>query len=203
MLRSLTIKNLALFKSQEIEFDRGLNIILGETGAGKSLIFDALFFVLSIKTDKSLLRTGEDTMRVDAVFSPLSQSVHEILAQNDLDDEELIVSRVLHSDGRTTSKVNCSPCPQAVIKSLAAELVDSFMQHESMEILKSKNHLMFIDRFCEFGDLKQRLAQQLDEIKNIDTRIKELGGDEKQRADKKDMLAFQIAEIEKANLKNR
>lgn len=201
MLRSLTIKNLALFKSQEIEFDRGLNIILGETGAGKSLIFDALFFVLSIKTDKSLLRTGEDTMRVDAVFSPLSQSVHEILAQNDLDDEELIVSRVLHSDGRTTSKVNGSPCPQAVIKALAAELVDSFMQHESMEILKSKNHLMFIDRFCEFGDLKQRLAQQLDEIKNIDARIKELGGDEKQRADKKDMLAFQIAEIEKANLK--
>lgn len=201
MLRSLTIKNLALFKSQEIEFDRGLNIILGETGAGKSLIFDALFFVLSIKTDKSLLRTGEDTMRVDAVFSPLSQSVHEILAQNDLDDEELIVSRVLHSDGRTTSKVNGSPCPQAVIKALAAELVDSFMQHESMEILKSKNHLMFLDRFCEFGDLKQRLAQQLDEIKNIDARIKELGGDEKQRADKKDMLAFQIAEIEKANLK--
>lgn len=201
MLRSLTIKNLALFKSQEIEFDRGLNIILGETGAGKSLIFDALFFVLSIKTDKSLLRTGEDTMRVDAVFSPLSQSVHEILAQNDLDDEELIVSRVLHSDGRTTSKVNGSPCPQAVIKALAAELVDSFMQHESMEILKSKNHLMFLDRFCEFGDLKERLAQQLDEIKNIDARIKELGGDEKQRADKKDMLAFQIAEIEKANLK--
>lgn len=201
MLRSLTIKNLALFKSQEIEFDRGLNIILGETGAGKSLIFDALFFVLSIKTDKSLLRTGEDTMRVDAVFSPLSQSVHEILAQNDLDDDELIVSRVLHSDGRTTSKVNGSPCPQAVIKALAAELVDSFMQHESMEILKSKNHLMFLDRFCEFGDLKQRLAQQLDEIKNIDARIKELGGDEKQRADKKDMLAFQIAEIEKANLK--
>lgn len=201
MLRSLTIKNLALFKSQEIEFDRGLNIILGETGAGKSLIFDALFFVLSIKTDKSLLRTGEDTMRVDAVFSPLSQSVHEILAQNDLDDEELIVSRVLHSDGRTTSKVNGSPCPQAVIKALAAELVDSFMQHESMEILKSKNHLMFLDRFCEFGDLKQRLAQQLDEIKNIDARIKELGGDEKQRADKKDMLAFQIAEIEKVNLK--
>lgn len=201
MLRSLTIKNLALFKSQEIEFNRGLNIILGETGAGKSLIFDALFFVLSIKTDKTLLRTGEDTMRVDAVFQPLSNKVHEILKQNDLDDDELIVTRVLYNDGRTSSKVNGSPCPQSLIKSLASELVDSFMQHESMEILKSKNHLTYLDRFCEFGNLKELLSQQIENLKQIENQINSLGGDEKQRADKKDMLEYQIAEIEKADLK--
>ena len=68
MLKSLSIKNFALFENQEIEFNKGLNIILGETGAGKSLIFDALFFVLSFKTDRSLLRTGAEQMRVDAEF---------------------------------------------------------------------------------------------------------------------------------------
>ncbi len=201
MLRSLTIKNLALFKSQEIEFDRGLNVILGETGAGKSLIFDALFFVLSVKTDKSLLRTGEDVMRVDAVFQPLSSAVHEILQQNDLDDNELIISRTLHADGRSSSKVNGSPCPQSMIKNLSAALVDSFTQHENMDILKSKNHLMLLDRFCDFGDLKTLLARKFEEIKDVQKRIAALGGDAAQREDKKDMLNYQIAEIENAKLK--
>ena len=201
MLRSLTIKNLALFKSQEIEFDRGLNIILGETGAGKSLIFDALFFVLSIKTDKLLLRTGEESMRVDAVFEPISENVRQILKENDLDDEELVLSRVLHADGRTSSKVNGSPCAQSVIKKLASELVDSFMQHESMEILKSKNHLQYLDRFCDFGSLKEQLAELLSQLKDAQNRINSLGGDEAERERKRDFLSYQIKEIENANLK--
>lgn len=201
MLRSLTIKNLALFKSQEIEFDRGLNIILGETGAGKSLIFDALFFVLSIKTDKLLLRTGEESMRVDAVFEPISENVRQILKENDLDDEELVLSRVLHADGRTSSKVNGSPCAQSVIKKLASELVDSFMQHESMEILKSKNHLQYLDRFCDFGSLKEQLAELLSQLKDTQNRINSLGGDEAERERKRDFLSYQIKEIENSNLK--
>ena len=132
MLKSLSIKNLALIEKQEIEFDQGLNIILGETGAGKSLIFDALFFVLSLKTDKTLLRTGSELMRVDAQFYPLSQSVKEILASLEIEDDELILSRSLHADGRSSIKINGLPCAQSMAKRLAAELVDSFMQHEGM-----------------------------------------------------------------------
>lgn len=201
MLRSLSIKNLALIEKQEIEFDRGLNIILGETGAGKSLIFDALFFVLSLKTDKTLLRTGSEQMRVDAEFYPLSQSVKEILRELEIDEDELIFSRVLHFDGRSSIKINGVPCSQMTAKRLAAELVDSFMQHEGMEILKSKNHLSYLDKFCDFGDLKVRLCDLLTEKKNILSSISSLGGSEEDRMRKKDILTYQIDEIEKADVK--
>ena len=202
MLRSLSIKNLALIKSQEIEFGKGLNIILGETGAGKSLIFDALFFVLSIKTDKSLLRSGEENMRIDAEFSPLSKDVHDFLEEMELDDEELIISRTLHADGRTSTKVNGSPCPQAAMKKLAAMLVDSLMQHESTEILKSKNHLSYLDKFCEFADEKEKLSEKLAELKELKAKVKSLGGSEEERERRKDILLYQIEEIEKADVKS-
>lgn len=201
MLKSLSIKNLALIEKQEIEFDQGLNIILGETGAGKSLIFDALFFVLSLKTDKTLLRTGSELMRVDAQFYPLSQSVKEILASLEIEDDELILSRSLHADGRSSIKINGLPCAQSTAKRLAAELVDSFMQHEGMEILKSKNHLSYLDKFCEFGDLKNKLAVLLSEKKDICSSISSLGGSDEDRLRRKDILTYQIDEIEKADVK--
>lgn len=201
MLKSLSIKNLALIEKQEIEFDQGLNIILGETGAGKSLIFDALFFVLSLKTDKTLLRTGSELMRVDAQFYPLSQFVKEILASLEIEDDELILSRSLHADGRSSIKINGLPCAQSTAKRLAAELVDSFMQHEGMEILKSKNHLSYLDKFCEFGDLKNKLAALLSEKKDICTSISSLGGSDEDRLRRKDILTYQIDEIEKADVK--
>lgn len=201
MLKSLSIKNLALIEKQEIEFDQGLNIILGETGAGKSLIFDALFFVLSLKTDKTLLRTGSELMRVDAQFYPLSQSVKEILASLEIEDDELILSRSLHADGRSSIKINGLPCAQSTAKRLAAELVDSFMQHEGMEILKSKNHLSYLDKFCEFGDLKNKLTVLLSEKKDICSSISSLGGSDEDRLRRKDILTYQIDEIEKADVK--
>lgn len=201
MLRTLSIKNLALIKSQEIEFDKGLNIILGETGAGKSLIFDALFFVLSIRTDKSLLRTGEESMRVDAEFSPLSEEVKNLLRELELEDDELIISRILHSDGRTSTKLNGSPCPQAVVKKLGAMLVDSLMQHESVDILKSKNHLSYLDKFCRFEGEKEELGAKLCDLKELRSRVSALGGSEEERERRKDILLYQISEIEKAEIR--
>lgn len=201
MLRVLSIKNLALIKSQEIEFDKGLNIILGETGAGKSLLFDALFFVLSIKTDKSLLRTGEESMRVDAEFSPLSEEVKAVLRELELEDDELIISRTLHSDGRTSTKVNGSPCPQSIVKKLGTLLVDSLMQHESVEILKSKNHLSYLDKFCKFSGEKEQLSSKLADLKELKSRVSALGGSEEERERRKDILLYHISEIEKADIK--
>ncbi len=201
MLKSLSIKNLALIKSQDIEFSKGLNIILGETGAGKSLVFNALEFVLSLKTDKMLIRSGEQSMRVDAEFEPVSNLVHEILNEIEADDESLIISRTLQSDGRSTSRVNGVMCPQTTIKRLAEGLVDSFMQHENMEILKSKNHLSYLDKFCDISQEKIDLKEILDEIKQIKSKISSVGGSERERQSRRDYLEFQISEIEKADLK--
>ncbi len=201
MLKSLSIKNFALFENQEIEFNKGLNIILGETGAGKSLIFDALFFVLSFKTDRSLLRTGAEQMRVDAEFYPISKNVHQVLAEMDADDENLIISRIMYVDGRTSIKVNGALCPQSMLKKISGQLIDSLMQNENVDLLKNKNHLLYLDRFCNFGNLKNQLGMLISEKKEIEKKIEELGGDEAERERKKDLLNYQIEEIEKANLK--
>lgn len=201
MLSSLNIKNLALFENQEIEFGRGLNIILGETGAGKSLIFDALFFVMSLKTDKSLISSGAESVRVDATFSPISKQVQDILKELELDFDELIVSRIMHTDGRTSTKINGSPCTQSVIKRISAEIIDSLMQHESMEMLKNKNHIIFLDKFSDVEDLKSSLSKLLEQKKILKKQIESLGGSDEQRARRLDILDFQINEIENADLK--
>ena len=201
MLRSLSLHNLALFKKQEIEFSENLNVILGETGAGKSLIFDALNFVLSFKTDKTLLRSGEESMRVDAVFQPVSETVKQLLKEAEIDDEgELIVSRTLHSDGRTSSRVNGMAVSQSFVKALASELVDTFLQHENLQILKSKNHISFLDKFCDFGTLKSELSKLIDQQKQAQAKLNSIGGSEQMRLQRKDILEYQIRELTEADL---
>ena len=161
MLKSLSIKNLALIKSEEIEFHDGLNILLGETGSGKSLIFDAIMFVTNQKSDKTLLRNGEQSMKVDALFSSLSDATVDVLKSYDLDTDELLISRTLQSDGKTNFRVNGEIVTGAMVKTLAKTLLDFMVQHESVEILKTKNHLLMLDKFGgkEIEDLKSELAK--------------------------------------------
>ena len=100
MLQSLSIKNVALIKEIEIDFGKGFNVLVGETGAGKSIIFDSLNFVLGSKADKTLIRYGENLMKVDAIFSFIGQNVKDFLFENDLleDDGEVMLSRTLFDD---------------------------------------------------------------------------------------------------------
>ena len=111
MLELLSIKNVALIKDLTIEFGKGFNVLMGETGAGKSIIFDSLNFVLGAKVDKSLLRTGESQMKVDAVFSSLNTQTKDFLIDHGLleEDEEcqqLLLSRVFNADGKSTIRIN-------------------------------------------------------------------------------------------------
>ena len=203
MLQTVSIKNLALIKSENIEFNKGLNIILGETGAGKSLIFEALSFVLGLKTDKTLLRTGEESMRVDALFVDLPQSVKEELENMEIEfEEELLLSRTLSSEGRSSIKINGNIATLASLKNLSKLLVDTLVQHESLELLKTKNHLIMLDGYCgeKIVALKDKLGGFLSEISNLEKRIDALGGDKEERERRKDILLYQIEEIEKANL---
>ena len=128
MLQTLSIKNLALIKSENIEFNKGLNIILGETGAGKSLIFEALSFVLGLKTDKALLRTGEQNMKVDALFVDLPQRLKDELENLEIEfDEELLLSRTLTSEGRSSVKINGNIATISTLKSISNMLVDTLV----------------------------------------------------------------------------
>ena len=103
MLSSLTLNNVALIKKQNIDFENGFNCLLGQSGAGKSIVIDALSFVLGAKADKNLVRTGEQNMRVDAVFSNISNEEREILSELEIDcDDDLIITRSLSVDGKSS-----------------------------------------------------------------------------------------------------
>ena len=202
MLQSLSIKNVALITKLDIEFGKGLNILLGETGAGKSIIFDALNFVLGDKADKTLIRYGENEMRVDAVFSGLSTTTINQLSDLGFEGEEIVLSRTLSNEGKTSIRINGIPTIQGVLKEVGKVLVDSYSQHESIELLKTKNHLAMLDKFGgkEIDKIKEEVKEKFDILKEINNKINSLGGDEYDRERKKSLLEFQIKEISDANL---
>ena len=202
MLESLSIKNLALIKDQTIEFKKGLNVILGETGSGKSLIFDAINFVTGLKTDRSLLRTGESIMKVEALFSDLSSFAKQSLKDYDIICDEILLSRTLNEEGKSSFRINGQPVVAGMVKAISKTLLDSLQQHEGMELLKSKNHLNLLDKFGgdEINDLKINLAQAYTLKKEIEKNILSLGGSDAERDRLKELLAFQIGEIEKCDL---
>lgn len=202
MLQTLFIKNVALISSLTIDFGRGLNILLGETGAGKSIIFDALNFVLGEKADKTLIRSGEDMMRVDAVFSSLNAQASAQLEELGFSDEELALSRTYSLDGKSVIRVNGVPTSQSVLKEIGSILVNSYSQHESVDLLKVKNHLSMLDKFGgnDIKNLKDIVKEEYQELSEIEKKIKSLGGDDFERERTKSLLAYQIKEIEDARL---
>ncbi len=202
MLQTLFIKNVALISSLTIDFGRGLNILLGETGAGKSIIFDALNFVLGEKADKTLIRSGEDMMRVDAVFSSLNAQASAQLEELGFSDEELALSRTYSLDGKSVIRVNGVPTSQSVLKEIGSILVNSYSQHESVDLLKVKNHLSMLDKFGgnDIKNLKDIVKEEYQALSEVEKKIKSLGGDDFERERTKSLLAYQIKEIEDARL---
>lgn len=202
MLQTLFIKNVALISSLTIDFGRGLNILLGETGAGKSIIFDALNFVLGEKADKTLIRSGEDMMRVDAVFSSLNAQASAQLEELGFSDEELALSRTYSLDGKSVIRVNGVPTSQSVLKEIGSILVNSYSQHESVDLLKVKNHLSMLDKFGgnDIKNLKDIVKEEYQALSEIEKKIKSLGGDDFEKERTKSLLAYQIKEIEDARL---
>lgn len=202
MLQSLSIKNVAVISSIDIEFGKGLNILLGETGAGKSIIFDALNFVLGAKADKTLIRSGENEMRVDAVFTNLSASVQSILSGLGFEGEEIGLSRTLNIEGRSSIRINGLPVVLSLLKEVGDLLVDSYSQHESVQLLKSKNHLMMLDKFGgdEVYKIKEEIKIKHESLSELNKKLSSLGGDEFERERRKSLLEYQIKEIENLNL---
>lgn len=203
MLQTLSIKNVALISSLSIDFGRHFNVLLGETGAGKSIIFDALNFVLGAKIDKTLLRSGESTMRVDAVFTNLKESTLELLKEFGIEEDEIVLTRTYSQDGKSSIRINGLPSTQSVLKNVGDIIVNSYSQHESVDMLKTKNHLIMLDKYGneKIKPLKEKLQSEYHTFKDIENKIKSLGGNDFERERTKSLLLYQIKEIEDANLK--
>lgn len=204
MLQSLIIKNFALIANQTIDFKKGFNVLVGETGAGKSLILDALGFVLGDKANKLNLRYGENKMFVQAVFDNVSQGVKNLLQENGIDvDDSLIFSRSYTLDGRNECRINSIVVPTNVVKNVSSLIVDVYAQNENIELLKVKNHLSILDEYAsaKLTSLKNDIEKDMIEFNNVKTQMQKIGGDKQNRERELELLEYQIKDIENAELK--
>ena len=205
MIKTLEIKNVALIDGAIIEFDGGLNVLSGETGSGKSVIIDAINFVLGAKADKTMIRYGETECAVTAVFSvDDNKSVAEALKNLDVEfDDEIIITRKFNVEGKSTIRVNGSPFSASMLKSITGFLIDVHGQSEHYSLLKPAEQLKTLDKFCrgELESLKKQCADICSQLKKTDESLAQFGGNERDRAIRADVLKFQIDEIRSADLK--
>ena len=206
MLKSLTVWNFALLEHVQVEFQSGLNILTGETGAGKSILIDSLGAVLGARMSADMVRSGCDWLRVEAVFSLEDESLglHELLTQQAIDDsdKELIITRQLTRAGRSTALVNGCHVTLAILRQIGAYLVDIHGQNENLALLKEENQFHLLDGYDP--DVAEALAAYTCSYR--EWREKKKAYDEKQQASREyaqrlDMLHWQDKEISEANLK--
>lgn len=204
MLQYLHVKNLALIDEIEVEFGRGLNILTGETGAGKSIILGSVGLALGGRYTKDILREGTRYGLVELTFSVENKRQTEQLKALDIYPEEGFVTlqrRLM--EGRSVSKINGETVQMATLKEVSAILIDIHGQHEHQSLLYKKNHLQIVDAFAgkEAGEHKQKVADAYQEYKAKVKELKEASTDEAERAKELAFLHFEVDEIEQADLK--
>lgn len=203
MLSNLYIENMAVIEKSFIEFDNGLNVFTGETGAGKSIVIDAINAVIGQKISKDVVRTGSNKAVVTATFINLSENIKSVLSENgfDCEDDEIVIQREIRSDGRTTARISSRPVSVSVLKSIGSELVNIHGQHDTQVLLHPDKHIDIIDAFAgleyELGKFKNMYQQYL----NLKSKYLSINNDEVQKAQRIDILSYQIDEIESADLK--
>ncbi len=204
MLQQLYIKNVALINEALIEFDKGLNILSGETGAGKSIVIGSLAFVLGARATKDFIKKGEDYAMVEALLILKSENIKNEIRELGVDIDEdscVLIARTFNKSGRNTCKVNGRPATLGMIKEICEKLIDIHGQHEHQSLLNPSKHILLLDRFCE-NDLlepKKNLTDLIKEYRSILKKISDLSMG-KDREDLIDFFNYQITEIEKASL---
>ncbi|MFI3250788.1 MAG: AAA family ATPase, partial [Eubacteriales bacterium] len=199
MLTLLHIENIALIEEIDITFHNGFNVLTGETGAGKSIVVDAISAVLGERTSRDLIRTGCKSALVSASFE-------ENLPQNwceengFADAEELILQRELHPEGKNTCRVNGKPITVAQLKELGKQLLNIHGQHDGQQLLDPLCHLGYLDRFGKTDGMLADYLAQYQKLLAIHAERASLKLDESEKARRVDSLTFQISELERADL---
>lgn len=206
MLEHLHIKNVALIKESEISFGEGLNILTGETGAGKSMVIDSLQFALGGRAGKDFLRHGEKQASVEALFAMQSEALQEKLEESGIQPEEdgsVLITRTLSEAGKSVCRVNGSTVTVGMLREIAEDLIDIYGQHEHQSLLNPSRHIRLLDRFCGagFGDAMEEYKKSYHALKELEKQLQSLMGDESQREQRMDILQFQKEELEAGELR--
>jgi DNA repair protein RecN (Recombination protein N) len=204
MLVTLRVKNFAIVENVKVDLASGLNVITGETGAGKSILAGALGLVLGERADKTMIRAGETKCGVEAVFQLAdSAGVDEILEDLGLEPCEngnLVIRRIVASEGSGKNLVNDSPVTVQTLKRLGDMLVDMHGPHDHQSLLHQENQIDLLDSYGHLWGLRDAYENSYNRMQELSERIAELDCDEQQVAEQIDFLSFQIKEIEEANL---
>ncbi len=209
MLVRLEIRDFAVISNIVFEPGKGLNVISGETGAGKSLIVDAIGLIMGAKASRNLIRTGSPSAFAEAVFdcSDLNDDeFRKILSDNGIEDDDgmLIVSRTVYDSGKSVARVNGTGVTNAVLKDISAMLVDIHGQHDTQAIFDESTHVKLLDRFAgeKCVKLHKEYVKSLQEFKDLVIRIKEISSSPDYLERRRDYLEFAVNEIESAGFKD-
>lgn len=208
MILALSIKNIALIEEAEIKFEDGLNILTGETGAGKSIVIDSMMLLLGGRANKDIIRNGTQKATVEGIFLINSHRnlIHNILDEAGIEYEEddtLIISRDITENGRNYCRVNGRIVPLSFLNKLGTYLVDILGQHEHQFLLDNSKHMSILDNFQDkdFFRIKNMIKDLLEKYNSLNNKLKEFNLDDKEKISRIDLLKYQINEIESANIK--
>ncbi|KYH29826.1 MULTISPECIES: DNA repair protein RecN [Clostridium] len=204
MLLQLNIKNFALIEDLTINFEKGFNVLTGETGAGKSILIDAINYVLGGKFNKSLIRTGENRTFVEAIFDILNSNTKKIMNEMEIEyNDLLIISRETFKSGKSIVKINGKSILLSNVKKIANTLINIHGQHENQELLDSASHINYLDKFGDdrLNNVLKQYSEKYNQLLDIDKRIRQFKSQDEEKEKLTDFLKYQIEEINNARLK--
>ena len=200
MLSLLHIENIAVIECADISFDRGFNVLTGETGAGKSIVIDAISAILGQRAYRDMVRTGAAKASVRAVFTDVPELGW--FAENGVEyDPETIIQREIYLDGKNVCRVNGQLVTVSILHKLGIQLIDIHGQHDSASLFDEANHLTFLDDFADNQQLRQEYSETFSEVCKLRREIDRISMDEGEKLRRMENLKFQIEEIEKADLR--
>lgn len=200
MLNLLHIENIAVIEQAEISFDAGLNVLTGETGAGKSIVIDAISAVLGERTYRDLIRTGCSKASVSAVFTGIGELPWFSQRQIPYDREELLIQREIFADGKNICRVNGRPVTVSILRELGTNLINIHGQHDTQTLFDEQTHLGYLDMTVDRSDVYANYSNAYEEYRNIQAQVQRLSMDEGTRLRKVEMLKYQLDEIDRAGL---
>lgn len=202
MLTNLYIENIAVIEKSNIDFTHGLNVLTGETGAGKSIVIDAINAVLGKRSSRGMIRTGAAAAYVSATFEELSELVHKKLGAMgySAEDGSLILSRELSASGKNTCRINSRPATVAALKELGEYLINIHGQNDNLELMNPALHIVYIDALADIGERLAAYRGLYRELRAVEEELSSADTDESERLRRMDLLSFQITELEDAEI---
>lgn len=204
MLKTLVIENIAVIKKAQIEFTGGLNVLTGETGAGKSIVVDSINAILGERTSRELVRAGSDNAFVNAYFEDINDDVKLKLNEYDIPIEEdgsLLLSRKISAGGKSVCRVNGLPVTVGILKDIGTHLVNIHGQHDSQALLNPDFHYKFVDAYADCDELLAEYKESFKNFLNIRRQLKSLTSDADERDKQSEILDYQIKELRDADIK--